>query len=295
MAETVCLVMPAATPAAPAAPRAGRREPACDRSLASSSIAAAEAQLRKIEAQGRERARAPALASNAEIVARARFLVSESGGTLSVIAAVDRAWAEAGLPSPAPRGAAQEAAAANDAIVARAREMMAESGGTLSVITAVDRAWAEAGLPPTEPRGAAQEAAAAVDAIVTRARELMAESGGTLSVITAVDRASDEAAPLAAENRKAREQQAWERRMEQHDRVTDTLADTALALERRLMAHARELIAAARRAMADDPMKARELAIRAREAMAATEALYGKKPDHEPARRILQGARGRTA
>ena len=144
MAETVCLVMPAATPAAPAAPRAGRRDPARNRSLVAASIAAAEAQLRKIEAQGRERARAPGPASNAEIVARARFLVSESGGTLSVIAAVDRAWAEAGLPPTAPRGAAQEAAAANDAIVARARELMAESGGTLSVIAAVDRASDEA-------------------------------------------------------------------------------------------------------------------------------------------------------
>ena len=246
MAETVCLVMPAATPATPAAPRAGRREPACDRSRASSSIAAAEAQLRKIEAQGRERARAPALASNAEIVARARFLVSESGGTLSVI-------------------------------------------------TAVDRACAEAGLPPTTPRGAAQEAAAANDAIVARARELMAESGGTLSVITAVDQASDEAATLASENRKAREHEAWQRRRDQWNRLDETMGDTALALERRLMAHARELIAAARRAMADDPLKARELAIRAREAMAAIDTLFGKKPDHEPARRILQGARARTA
>ena len=79
--------------------------------------------------------------------------------------------------------------------------------------------------------------------------------------------------------------------MEQHDRIRDTLADTAFALERRLMAHARALIAAARRAMADDPLQARELAIRAREAMAAIGALYDKKPDHEPARRILQGAR----
>ena len=137
MAETVCLVMPAATPAAP---RAGRREPACDRNLAASSIAAAEAQLRKIEAQGRERARAPGLASNAEIVARARFLVSESGGTLSTIVAVDKARAEVGLPPPASGGAAQEAAAAVDAIVARARQLMAESGGTLSVVAAVDRA-----------------------------------------------------------------------------------------------------------------------------------------------------------
>lgn len=245
MAETVCLVMPAAMLGTPAAPCAGGHKPACDRSQAATLIGVAEAQLRKIEAQGRERARAPGLASNAEIVARARFLVSESGGTLSVIAAVDRAWAEAGLPPTAPRGAAQEAAATNDAIVARAREMMAESGGTLSVITAVDRA-------------------------------------------------RDEAASLATGNRDAREQQAWLRRLEQHDRVRDTLADTALALERRLMAHARELIAAARRAMADDPLQARALAIRAREAMAAISALYDKKPDHEPARRILQGAKDRT-
>ena len=246
MAETVCLVMPATTPATPAAPRAGRRESSCDRSLASSSIAAAEAQLRKIEAQGRERARAPGLASNAEIVARARFLVSESGGTLSVITAVDRAWAEAGLPSPTSRGAAEEAAAANDAIVARARQ-------------------------------------------------LMAESGGTLSVIAAVDRARDEAASLASKSLRAREHEAWQQRREQWNRLDETMGDSALALERRLMAHARALIAAARRAMTDNPLQARELAIRAREAMAAISALYGKKPDHEPARRILQGARGRTA
>ena len=106
-----------------------------------------------------------------------------------------------------------------------------------------------------------------------------------------MDRASDEAATLASENRKAREHEAWQRRREQWNRLDETMGDTALALERRLMAHARELIAAARRTMADDPLKARELAIRAREAMAAIDTLFGKKPDHEPARRILQGAR----
>ena len=144
MTETVCLVMPAAMLATPAAPRAGRRKPSYDRSRAAASIAVAEARLRKIEAQGRVGAHAPGLASDAEIVARARFLVSESGGTLSTIVAVDKARAEAGLPPPASGGAAQEAAAAVDAIVARAREMMAESGGTLGVIAAVDRARAEA-------------------------------------------------------------------------------------------------------------------------------------------------------
>jgi len=40
-------------------------------------------------------------------------------------------------------------------------------------------------------------------------------------------------------------------------------------------------------------LQARELAIRAREAMAAIGALYDKKPDHGPARRILQGAGSR--
>ena len=121
--------------------------------------------------------------------------------------------------------------------------------------------------------------------------------GGKLTrlttVIAAVHRVRAEAATLASRGANARESQAWERRQAQHERVAETLEDTAFALERRLMAHARELIAAARRAMADDPLKARELAIRAREAMAAIGALYDKKPDHGPARRILQGASGR--
>ena len=73
------------------------------------------------------------------------------------------------------------------------------------------------------------------------------------------------------------------------------LADTVIAWERRLIAHARELIAASRHALADDPLRARELAIRAREAMSAIYPLYGKKPDHGPARRILQGANVRPA
>ena len=58
------------------------------------------------------------------------------------------------------------------------------------------------------------------------------------------------------------------------------------------MSHARALIAAARRAMADEPLQARELAIRAREAMAAIGALHDRKPDHGPAH---PGGRGPPA
>ena len=237
MTETVCLVMPAATLAGPAGSRTTRR-PALDRNRAAAWIAKAETRLRRIEAQARGRAVARGLASDGGIVARARFLVSESGGTLNVIEAVNRARDEAGL---------------------------------------------------TKPQGPSDAD------IVAGARRMMADSGGMLNVIEAVDKARDEAATLAATGTNARESQAWERRREQHERVKETLADTAFALERRLMAHPRELIAAARRAMADDPLQARELAIRAREAMAAIGALYGKKPDHGPARRILQGAGVRTA
>ena len=73
------------------------------------------------------------------------------------------------------------------------------------------------------------------------------------------------------------------------------MEDTGAALERRLIAHARDLIAAARRAVASDPIRARELAIRAREAMAAISPLFDRKPDHGPARRILEGAGRRPA
>ena len=121
----------------------------------------------------------------------------------------------------------------------------------------------------------------------------MAEAGGALTAIEAVDRARAEAATLAAGDARAR--QAMERRHAQWDRVKQVMEGTAAALERRLIAHARALIAAARRAMADDPLQARELAIRAREAMAAIGALHDKKPDHGPARRILEGAGRRPA
>ena len=140
--------------------------------------------------------------------------------------------------------------------------------------------------PPREPT---------TQDISARAYELAKESGGKLSTIEAVDQARAEAAALASRGTSARNQQVWDRRQAQHGKVQETLVDTALALERRLIAHARELIAASRRALADDPIRARELAIRAREAMSAISPLYGKKPDHGPARRILQGANGRPA
>ena len=183
--------------------------------------------------------------------------------------------------------ARERADPSNDAIVARARALMAEAGSALTVIEAVDRARAEACL--ARPRGPSDAD------IVAGARRLMAESGGTLNVIAAVHRVRAEAATLASRGANARESQAWERRQAQHGKVQETLVDTAHALERRLIAHARELIAASRRALADDPLRARELAIRAREAMSAVYPLYGKKPDHGPARRILQGANVRPA
>ena len=172
------------------------------------------------------------------------------------------------------------------AIAARAQFLARESGGALHVIEAVDQARAEAGLPPHASRRAG---AADVD-IVARARRLMAESGGALGATAAVDKARAELATLASKGGAARVWEAMERRHEQHRRVEEALGDTAAALERRLMTHARELIAAARRAIADDPFKARELAIRAREAMAAITPLLARKPNHGPARRILEGA-----
>lgn len=110
MTETVCLVMPAATLAGPAGSRTTRR-PALDRNRAAAWIAIAETRLRRIEAQARGRADARGLASDAAIVARARFLVSESGGTLNVIEAVNRARAEAGAERPARLAGALEAVA----------------------------------------------------------------------------------------------------------------------------------------------------------------------------------------
>ena len=76
MTETVCLVMPAAQLAASTPSRT--RD---DRFRASSSIAKAEAQLRKSEAQARERADYRAGTSNEAIVARARAMMAEPGGT----------------------------------------------------------------------------------------------------------------------------------------------------------------------------------------------------------------------
>ena len=201
------------------------------------------------------------------------------GRRLTTIEAVDQARAEAGLEPPREP--------TTQDISARAHELAKESRGKLSTIEAVDQARAEAGLqPPREPTDAE---------IAARAHELAKESGGKLSTIEALDQARAEAATLASRGTGARSQQVWERRQAQHGKVQETLVDTALALELRLIAHARELIAAARRALSDDPLKARELAIRAREAMSAISPLYGKKPDHGPARRILQGANVRPA
>ena len=242
MTATVCLVMPAASLASPAAPRARRLQR--DRDLALASIHKAESRLHRIEAQARERARASGLASDSTVTARARHLVRLSGGTLNVIEAVHQARDEAGLPPPASRRTGRTAGAADADIVAKARRLMAESGNTLSAIEAVDKAHA--------------------------ARATLA-------------------------SRETRSYEAMERRNEQWGRVQETMADTAAALERRLMTHARELIAAARRAIADDPFEARELAIRAREAMAAISPLFDRKPDHAPARRILEGAGAQAA
>ena len=209
----------------------------------------------------------------------------------------DRDWAKLSLDSAEYRlRKAEEQArerapasglASNEAIAARARELLAEPGQTLTTIEAVDQARAEAGLQePRKPTDAD---------IAAKARELIAESGGRLTTGAAVDQARAEAATLASRGTSARNRQVWDRRQAQHGKVQETLADTALALERRLIAHARELIAASRRALGDDPIRARELAIRAREAMSAIYPLYGKKPDHGPAWRILQGVNGRPA
>ena len=168
-----------------------------------------------------------------------------------------------------------------------------------------DRDWAKLSIDTAEYRlHKAEEQArerapagglASSEAIAVRVRELLAGPGRRLTTIEAVDQARAEAATLASRGTSARSQQVWERRQAQHGKVQETLVDTALALESRLIAHARELIAASRRALTDDPIRARELAIRAREAMSAIYPLYGKKPDHGPARRILQGVNVRPA
>ncbi|MDE0390996.1 MAG: hypothetical protein OXI57_02875 [Rhodospirillales bacterium] len=203
-------------------------------------------------------------------------------------AAASLAAAEAQLRKADGRARARadaRASTSNEAIVARARALMAEPGAALNAIEAVDRAQAEAGLQPSGQL--------TTDDIVARARQLMAASGGTLNAVEAVHRAGDEAATLAS--RDARAQKAMERRHAQWVSVNEVMEDTAAALERRLMVCARDLIAAARRTVASDPIKARELAIRAREAMAAISPLFDRKPDHGPARRILEGAGRRPA
>ena len=95
MTETVILAAPAALSAGTAASRARRHKHGSHRNRAATWIATAETRLRQIEAQGHARARALGLASDADIVARARRLMTTSGGQLSAPAAVDKARAEA--------------------------------------------------------------------------------------------------------------------------------------------------------------------------------------------------------
>ena len=187
------------------------------------------------------------------------------------------------LAAPAPSRAGRRGAASDRDVRSRAAASLAAAEARLREVEARARARVDT------------RAAASNEAIVAHARALMAEAGGALTAIEAVDRARTESATLGSSDRVRRGQEAIERRHAQWDRVAEAIEDTADALERRLMSHARELIAAARRAIASDPFEARELAIRAREAMAAIGALHDKKPDHGPARRILEGAGRRPA
>ena len=276
MTDTVILTMPAAMLARPAPPRAAPRQSAGRSDDVADWIATAETRLRKVEEQARARERTPGPA----VAARAHELKAQLGTEMSTAICVDLARAEAGLHVPDMQR--------TEFIVARARQLFMESGKRMSTVEAVHQARVEAGLePPREPTN---------QDISARAYELAKQSRGKLSTAAALDQARAEAASaLASRRTRARDQQAWDRRQEQHGRVKEALADTAHALERRLIAHARELIAAARRALAADPLRARELAMRAREAMAAIQPLYAKKPDHGPARRILQNGNGRPA
>ena len=275
MTDTVILTMPAAMLARPAPPRAAPHTPGDRSDDVAGWIAVAETRLQTVEEQARAREGAPGPA----VAARAHELKAQLGADMSTAICVDLARAEAGLQVPDRQRP--------ELIAARARQLFMESGKRMSTVEAVHQARVEAGLePPREPTP---------QDIGARAYELAKQSRGKLSTAAALDQAQAEAAALASRRRSARNQQAWDRRMEQHGRVEEALADTAQALERRLIAHARELIAAARRALADDPLRARELAMRAREAMAAIQPLYAKKPDHGPARRILQGGNGRPA
>ena len=98
---------------------------------------------------------------------------------------------------------------------------------------AVSLARAETRLREVEARARARagtRAGRSNEAIVARARALMAESGGALNAIDAGDKAHAEAATLAAGNRNAREQQAWERRQAEHERVKDTVTGVGQSL-----------------------------------------------------------------
>ena len=218
----------------------------------------------------------------------AETVIALAEGGAAERASASIAKAEERLREIETKGRARaKAGGSNAAIAASARRLVAGSDATLSLSVAVDQARAEAGIgKPGGPTDAA---------IAARARQLMAASGGRLNAIVAVDQARAESATLGSRERATLEQEAMERRHAQWDRVAEAIEDTADALERRLVSHARALIAAARRAIASDPFQARELALRAREAMEVISPLHGKTPDHGPARRILEAARGRAA
>ncbi|MCE2494823.1 MAG: hypothetical protein J4F40_19910 [Alphaproteobacteria bacterium] len=171
MTETVYLVIPAAALAAPASPRAGRRgaSGAQDdrRGRVRAWIAAAEARLRKIEGQSRRRAPAPGLVSNDAIVARARALMAEARSALTVIEAVDRARAEAGVGGPAALAGALDAVKAEsgklDAGIAAAMEAQLLEWARQAIAAA--RRKLEDGLPLDAGENAldAREALVAVE------------------------------------------------------------------------------------------------------------------------------------
>ena len=182
MTETVYLVIPAAALAAPrvrhAQAGAGLRERKTTGSRARGAqddrrgrvrawIAAAEARLRKIEGQSRRCAPAPGLVSNDAIVARARALMAEARSALTVIEAVDRARAEAGVGGPAALAGALDAVKAEsgklDAGIAAAMEAQLLEWARQAIAAA--RRKLEDGLPLDAGENAldAREALVAVE------------------------------------------------------------------------------------------------------------------------------------
>ena len=169
MTETICLTMPAALLARPASPRAGGRRPDDRPARVAAWIATAETRLRKIEAEARARAgaRSRARASNEAIVARARALMAEAGGSLNAIEAVDQANAEAAAGKRAALASALETVKAESGkldggIVATMEAQLLELARKA---IAAARRKLEAGLPLDAGEGAldAREALIAVD------------------------------------------------------------------------------------------------------------------------------------